>query len=68
MVLFLYIFEEIRKMFIEKSININQYGPYLISLRGQNVFAYRVVTEISCLGLGVINSTSGITESWVPVN
>lgn len=55
-------------MFIKKSININQYGPYLISLRGQNVFAYRVVTEISCLGLGVINSTSGITESWVPVN
>ncbi len=55
-------------MFKKKSININQYGPYLITLRGQNVFAYRVVTETSCFGLGVINCTSGITESWVPVN
>jgi hypothetical protein len=51
-----------------KNSNTNQYGPYLITLRGQNVFAYRVVTETSCFGLGVINCTSGITESWVPVD
>ena len=51
-----------------KNSNTNQYGPYLITLREQNVFAYRMVTETSCFGVGVINCTSGITESWVPVD
>lgn len=50
-----------------KEETARQEGPYLITIRGEQVYAYRVITVTNCFGVGVVSCTSGINEEWVPV-
>ncbi|ADV42586.1 hypothetical protein [Bacteroides helcogenes] len=51
-----------------KDSDTSQKGPYWVTIRGQDTYAYRVVTVTNCFGLGVVDCTPGISEEWVSVN
>lgn len=45
-----------------------QEGPYLVTIRGEQKYAYLVVTVTNCFGIGVVDCQPSTESAWAEVN
>lgn len=50
-----------------KESKTKQAGPYLVTIRGEEQYAYLVTTVTNCFGIGVVECEPDTESQWVPV-